>query len=117
MESSRAENNNVMVFSRAENRVVESLRAPNIDVMEQNNRPSIDSLASNQKMRRAAYSAETSEIKDELITSFNNNFPVNVFPAKNMLTFHRVTLFLSYTLWFWVGLFLYIFYRHKKSKK
>jgi hypothetical protein len=78
---------------------------PNIDVMEQNNRPSIDSLASNQKMRRAAYSAETSEIKDGLISNYNNNHPVNVFPAKNMLTLHRVTLFLSYTLWLWVGLF------------
>lgn len=80
-------------------------KEPDIDVMEKNNRPSIDSLASNQKMRRAAYSAETSEIKDELISSYNNNFPVNVFPAKNMLTLHRVTLFLSYTLWLWVGLF------------
>lgn len=78
---------------------------PNIDVMEQNNRPSIDSLASNEKMRRAAYSAETSDIKDGLISNYNNNHPVNLFPAKNMLTFHRVTLFLSYTLWFWVGLF------------
>ena len=90
---------------------------PDIDFMEQNNRPSIDSLASNEKMRRAAYSAESSEIKDELISNYNNNHPPNVFPATNMLMFHRVTLFLSYTLWIWLGLFLSIFYRHKKSKK
>ena len=80
-------------------------KEPDLKVMEENNRPSIDSLASNEKMRRAAYSAETSDIRDGLISNYNNNHPVNVFPAKNMLNFHRVTLFLSYTLWIWVGLF------------
>jgi hypothetical protein len=77
----------------------------NLHVIESNNRPSIDSLATNTKMRRAAYSSETTKIKDELIPKYNNNHPLNVFPAKNMLAFHRVTLFLSFTLWFWVGLF------------
>jgi hypothetical protein len=77
--------------------------------MEKNNRPSIDSLAKNTKMRRAAYSSETTKIKDELIPKYNNKYPLNVFPAKNMLAFHRVTMFLSYTLWLWIGLFFWLY--------
>lgn len=86
---------------------------PNLKVMESNNRPSIDSLASNTKMRRAAYSESPKEIKDDLIINYDNTFPINVFPAKNMLMFHRVTMFLSYTLWLWIGLF-YGLYRLSK---
>jgi hypothetical protein len=92
-------------------------KEPNLKVLEENNRPSIDSLAVNHELRQAAYLSHSSDIKDGLISNYNNNHPPNVFPATNMLTFHRVTLFLSYTLWIWLGLFLYIFYRHKKSKK
>ncbi len=84
-------------------------KEPDINVMEKNNRPSIDSLAKNTKMRRAAYSSETTEIKDELIPKYNNKYPLNVFPAKNMLAFHRVTMFLSYTLWLWIGLFFWLY--------
>ena len=86
---------------------------PNLHIMESNNRPSIDSLASNTKMRRAAYSESPKEIKDDLISNYDNTFPINVFPAKNMLMFHRVTMFLSYTLWLWTGLF-YGLYRLSK---
>lgn len=80
---------------------------PNLHIMESNNRPSIDSLATNDSLRRAAYSNATKEIKDHLIPKYNNNHPINIFPARNMLLFHRVTLFLSYTLWFWVGIFIF----------
>lgn len=80
---------------------------PNLEIMESNNRPSIDSLATNDTIRRAAYSHSTKEIKDHLIPKYNNNHPINVFPAKNMLAFHRITLFLSYTLWFWLGIFIF----------
>lgn len=89
-------------------------KEPDINVMEENNRPSIDSLATNKKLIQAAYSSHPIEIKDELISSFNNNFPINIFPAKNMLNFHRVTLLLSLSLWFWVGLFFWLLRLSKK---
>jgi hypothetical protein len=88
---------------------------PNLHIMESNNRPSIDSLATNDSLRRAAYSNATTEIKDHLIPKYNNNHPINVFPATNMLLFHRITMFLSYTLWLWIG--IYLWRTTKKPKK
>jgi hypothetical protein len=89
-------------------------KEPDLKTLENNNRPSIERLANDTLLREKAYADNDPWIADKLLASYNNDNPVNVFPARKMRFVHRVTLFFSYWAWLFV-LFSFIWWdkRHK----
>ena len=82
--------------------------------MEKNNRPSINRLAHDSIMRNKAYKGKDPWIADEMLKTFDNDNPINVFPARKMRFLHRITLFVSYWSWLIFGLsFLWWDWKHK----
>jgi hypothetical protein len=77
-------------------------------------RPSIERLVNDTLLRAKAYAEKDPWIADKLLDSYDNNNPVNVFPARKMRFVHRITLFFSYWTWFFI-LFSFIWWdkRHK----
>lgn len=91
-------------------------KEPDLITLENNNRPSIEKLANDTLLREKAYADKDPWVADRLLASYDNDNPVNVFPARKMRFVHRVTLFFSYWAWLFV-LFSFIWWdkRHKQS--
>jgi hypothetical protein len=89
-------------------------KEPSLKFMEKNNRPSINRLANDSIMRNKAYKGKDPWIADKLLKSYDNDNPINVFPARKMRFLHRITLFISYWSWLIFGLsFLWWDLKHK----
>jgi hypothetical protein len=84
-------------------------KEPDLKTLENNHRPSIERLANDSLLREKAYADKDPWIADKLLTSYNNNNPVNVFPARKMRFVHRITLFFSYWAWLFI-LFSFIWW-------
>lgn len=89
-------------------------KEPDLNTLEGNNRPSIEKLVKDTVLRSKAYKDNDPWIADKLLDSYDNNNPVNVFPARKMRFVHRFTLFFSYWSWLMV-LFTFIWWdkRHQ----
>jgi hypothetical protein len=92
-------------------------KEPSINVMEKNHRPSIERLANDSIMRTKAYADQDPWIANQLLSSFDNNNPINVFPAQKMLLLHRLSLFVSYWSWLFFGISFYWWDKKQKNVK
>jgi len=88
---------------------------PDFDLLVRHNRPSIEFLSQNDSLREAVYSKFDTNIKVDLLKSYNNDYPINEFPAKNMLWFHEFTRMMSYWLWL-VFPIIFLFVRKYKAR-
>ncbi len=77
------------------------------------NRPSIKELTSNKKLMDSIYYKEDSIARSGYLTKFSYG-PVNKFPAPNAIIYQYVTMFLSWTLFFWLILFGWWVWRRVK---
>lgn len=71
---------------------------PDSNVLAAYDRPGIDSLVANMPVLLKAYSKNNEEEIMDIFPTYKYG-AVNVFPAPNALLFHKVTNFLSYTIW------------------
>jgi len=71
---------------------------PDANVLDAYDRPGIDSLVANMPLLLKAYSKNNEEEITDIFPTYEYG-AVNVYPAPNALLFHRITNFLTYTIW------------------
>ena len=79
-------------------------KEPTYQVLVNLGRPSIAELTSNKKILDSVYYREDSSVRNGYLLQYTYG-PVNKFPASNARIYQYVTMFLSWTLFFWLLLF------------